>query len=133
MAATFTANSTADLVDANPGDGVCGANPAGDCTLRAAIMEANALGGVRVQNADALITFSTLADNGSGVNVSYFSFDGLNLVGISASVLQNATADNCRGDLPTSAGYNLLDDPGCAFTATGDLPECHRRTRPAAG
>jgi CSLREA domain-containing protein len=43
-AATFTVNSTADAVDTNPGDGVC-ADGSGNCTLRAAIMEANALPG----------------------------------------------------------------------------------------
>ncbi len=43
-AATFTVNSTVDAVDANPGDGVC-ATATGECTLRAAIMEANALPG----------------------------------------------------------------------------------------
>ena len=40
--ATFTIDSTADAVDANPGDGVC-ATGAGLCTLRAAIQEGNAL------------------------------------------------------------------------------------------
>jgi len=44
LAATFTVNSTADAVDANPGDGVCD-DGIGKCTLRAAIMEANALVG----------------------------------------------------------------------------------------
>ncbi len=44
QAATFTVNSTADAVDANPGDGVC-ATAGGVCTLRAAIMETNALPG----------------------------------------------------------------------------------------
>ena len=43
-AATFTVNSTADAVDVSPGDGAC-ATAAGDCTLRAAIQEANALAG----------------------------------------------------------------------------------------
>jgi hypothetical protein len=43
-AATFTVNSTADAVDAHPGDGVC-ADASGHCTLRAAVMEANALSG----------------------------------------------------------------------------------------
>lgn len=43
-AATFTVNSTADAVDATPGDGVC-ATATATCTLRAAIMEANALAG----------------------------------------------------------------------------------------
>ena len=38
---TLTVNSTADEVDASPGDGVC-ASASGACTLRAAIQEANA-------------------------------------------------------------------------------------------
>ncbi|MEW5989035.1 MAG: choice-of-anchor Q domain-containing protein, partial [Chloroflexota bacterium] len=42
--ATFTVNSTIDAVDANPGDGIC-ATAAGECTLRAAVQEANALAG----------------------------------------------------------------------------------------
>ncbi|WP_448605208.1 choice-of-anchor Q domain-containing protein [Thermoflexus hugenholtzii] len=44
MAATFTVNTTDDTADANPGDGVC-ADSLGRCSLRAAVMEANALGG----------------------------------------------------------------------------------------
>lgn len=43
-AATLTVNSTADAVDADPGDGTC-ATAAGACTLRAAVDEANALSG----------------------------------------------------------------------------------------
>jgi hypothetical protein len=43
-AATFTVNSTADAIDATPGDGVC-ATATGTCTLRAGVMEANALPG----------------------------------------------------------------------------------------
>jgi len=43
-AATFIVDSTADAVDAVPGDGVC-ATAGGACTLRAAIQEANALAG----------------------------------------------------------------------------------------
>lgn len=44
LAATFTVNNAADGVDVNPGDGIC-ATVGGFCTLRAAIMEANALAG----------------------------------------------------------------------------------------
>ncbi|HVO25627.1 MAG TPA: choice-of-anchor Q domain-containing protein [Candidatus Margulisiibacteriota bacterium] len=43
-AATFVVNSTADAVDVAPGDGVC-ATTVATCSLRAAIQEANALGG----------------------------------------------------------------------------------------
>lgn len=38
---TLTVNDTLDEVDMNPGDGVC-STEAGTCTLRAAVMEANA-------------------------------------------------------------------------------------------
>src|SRR5207248_11756751 len=37
---TYVVNSTADEPDADPADGVCG-TASGDCTLRAAIMQAN--------------------------------------------------------------------------------------------
>ena len=40
VAAVFTVNSTSDLPDASPGDGVCDAG-SGVCTLRAAVQEAN--------------------------------------------------------------------------------------------
>jgi CSLREA domain-containing protein len=45
-AVTFTVNSPSDVVDANPGNGVCETAPGNSiCTLRAAIQEANALSG----------------------------------------------------------------------------------------
>src|SRR5438105_15181467 len=50
VAATFTVNDTDDGIDAVPGDGVCLIPNRHTCTLRAAIMEANALPG-----ADAII------------------------------------------------------------------------------
>ncbi len=43
-AAVFPVDSTLDAVDASPGDGIC-ATGSGDCTLRAAVQEANALAG----------------------------------------------------------------------------------------
>ena len=44
--ATFLVNSTADAPDAVPGDGICGIGPLSlECTLRAAIQEANATPG----------------------------------------------------------------------------------------
>lgn len=39
---TFTVNSTGDAPDANPGNGTCQTAMTGECTLRAAIEEANA-------------------------------------------------------------------------------------------
>ncbi|MBV7456993.1 right-handed parallel beta-helix repeat-containing protein [Acidovorax sp. sif1233] len=45
QAATFVVDATADLIDPTPGDNICGTGAAGTCSLRAAIMEANALAG----------------------------------------------------------------------------------------
>ena len=42
---TFTVTSTLDKIDVAPGDGVCQTATPGECTLRAAIQEANALAG----------------------------------------------------------------------------------------
>src|SRR5262249_8540476 len=44
QSASFTANVLTDSVDAAPGDGIC-ADDSGRCSLRAAIMETNALPG----------------------------------------------------------------------------------------
>ena len=44
LGASFTVDATHDAVDASPGDGVC-ADAGGACTLRAAVMETNALPG----------------------------------------------------------------------------------------
>lgn len=52
VAASFTVGSEVDAVDANPGDGVC-ASAAGECTLRAAIQETNAMGGADTINVPA--------------------------------------------------------------------------------
>ncbi|WP_141692432.1 cadherin-like beta sandwich domain-containing protein [Paenibacillus pectinilyticus] len=43
-AATFTVNTTVDSVDSSPGNGIC-ADSNGQCSVRAALMEANALAG----------------------------------------------------------------------------------------
>ena len=52
MLAVFTVNSLLDTVDVNPGDGVA-ADAAGQTTLRAAIMEANAASGADTINLPA--------------------------------------------------------------------------------
>lgn len=47
-AATFNVNVTSDLDDVAPGNGVCSSFIADTCSLRAAIMEANALAGTDI-------------------------------------------------------------------------------------
>ena len=87
--ATFTVTSTADTVDAAPGDGVC-ADAAGLCTLRAAVQEANALAG-----ADTILlqpgTY-VLAIVGAG-NGSAASGD--------LDLTDDVTIDGARGSLAT--------------------------------
>ena len=53
MALIFTVTSTADTVDIFPGDGFCTTGAGVDCTLRAALQEANALGGAHTINVPA--------------------------------------------------------------------------------
>lgn len=57
--ATFNVNSTADALDAAPGNGACAA-AGGACTLRAAVMEANALAGSHTINVPAGLYLLTL-------------------------------------------------------------------------
>ena len=64
---TYTVNSTADTVDAVPGDFVC-ADAGGFCTLRAAIQEANAFSGSDMISLPAGLYVLTLA--GAGENLS---------------------------------------------------------------
>ncbi|MFQ5967888.1 MAG: choice-of-anchor Q domain-containing protein, partial [Acidimicrobiia bacterium] len=63
FAATFNVDSTADAVDAAPGDGIC-ATGGGQCTLRAAIQEANALAGADTINIPAGTYTLTIAGPG---------------------------------------------------------------------
>src|SRR5512135_1635365 len=68
LASTFTVNSTADVHDANAGDGIC-ETAAGNhiCTLRAAIEEANKHAGADVialqANATYLLSLTSTQDS----------------------------------------------------------------------
>lgn len=63
---TFTVDTTADTVDADPGDRVC-ADSNGKCSLRAAVMEANALGGgPRTIVLQAGTTYTLMLDTAAG-------------------------------------------------------------------
>lgn len=65
QAAAFTVNSTADAVDASPGDGSCETSTGnGVCTLRAAIQEANALAGADAINVPSGTYTLTIAGRG---------------------------------------------------------------------
>ena len=62
---TFTVDSNADTLDGNPGDGVC-LDSSGHCTLRTAVMEANAHAGadiINLSNFDPVLTRSGAGEN----------------------------------------------------------------------
>jgi CSLREA domain-containing protein len=65
--ATFTVNNLGDAADANPGNGAC-ATSGSVCTLRAAVQEANALGGTDMINISVTgtITLSSALPDLSG-------------------------------------------------------------------
>jgi CSLREA domain-containing protein len=87
FAATFNVNSVVDVVDANPGDGICRTAPGNTvCTLRAAIMETNALAGADTINLQANTTY-TLELPGTdnlGANGDLDVLDSVSIVGAGA-------------------------------------------------
>lgn len=68
-AAAFLVNSTADQLDANPGDGTC-ATASNTCTLRAAIQEANALPGDDQIDIQVFGTITLVGALGDDANLS---------------------------------------------------------------
>jgi predicted outer membrane repeat protein len=92
QAATFTVNLTTDAVDANTGDGVCDTNivSAGQqCTLRAAIQQANATVGVDD------IAFSLAGTNTINLTIGELQIIGsLNITGPGARLLTVRRAVN---------------------------------------
>jgi gliding motility-associated-like protein/CSLREA domain-containing protein len=64
--AQFVVDTSDDAIDINPGDGIC-ANENGDCSLRAAIMEANSTGAasdIFIPNGEYIIALGVTLENG---------------------------------------------------------------------
>ena len=91
-AATFVVNSTADAVDANPGDGVCD-DGHGNCTLRAAVMESNALAGADI------IDLSQINNPASPITLTRHGADESFVVGKSGKATVVLNHDASIGDL----------------------------------
>ena len=100
-AATFTVNSTVDSVDVNPGDGSC-ADSLGRCTLRAAIMEANASSSANTINVPAGTYTLTLGGADDEFNV-----DGAEQGTGDLDILNNDLTINGAG-----AGLTIIDGGG---------------------
>jgi CSLREA domain-containing protein len=106
-ATTFTVNSTVDLPDLNPGDGICNAGVA-LCTLRAAVMESNYLGGANVINVPAgtyTLTIGPYDDefNGAGATMESGDLDIMDLGAFLGSTLTSVTINGA------GSGVTIID------------------------
>jgi CSLREA domain-containing protein len=101
-AATFTVNITSDTVDATPGDGIC-ADAGGNCSLRAAIMETNALAGADAINVPA--GTYTLTIPGTGETAS--ATGDLNIMGDLTIIGAGGNADGNAADTIIQAGTGV--------------------------
>jgi CSLREA domain-containing protein len=117
--ATFVVNSTDDGADAAPGDGQC-RTASGVCTLRAAIMEANALPG-----ADSIVLGSgthTVLINGSNENLAATGdldvSDHLTITGAGAN---STTIIDRAGD---SRLFHVIGTPSLAFSGLTIRDNC---------
>jgi len=126
-AATFTVNSTADGPDVAPGNGACNA-AGGVCTLRAAVMEANALAGADVVQVGALHCQLTLIGGGDGAGDLDLTSD-LEIAGGGGVVTAAPGIDRV---LEVSAGTASVHDLTLRpLGATGN-PACLLATAPLA-
>ncbi|HTZ20794.1 MAG TPA: Ig-like domain repeat protein [Opitutaceae bacterium] len=134
-AATFTVNSTVDSVDVSPGNGVA-ADAANRCTLRAAIMEANALAGADTIILPAGIYQLTIA-NAGGVNEDNDAAGDLDINGPltitgagSATTIIEAGTNTANG-IDKVIAINPICTTGFSVTITGVTVRFGRNTQPA--
>jgi cysteine-rich repeat protein len=116
-AATFSVDTTVDAVDATPGDGVC-ATASGDCALRAATEEANALAGPDEIDLPAGLYLLTLAGppEDAGASGDLDVREGLRLIGAGATT----TIIDAGGATPVlEAGVSILPPPLAVLEIAG--------------
>lgn len=122
-AATFTVDTTADAHDDLPGDGVC-ADALGDCTLRAAVDEANALAGPDVVDIPAG-TYVLTTDWADGLGDA--TYDSLEVTsditfygaGMGLTVVSGNGEGPCFSFLGTAADPPLVDIYDMTITRGG--------------
>jgi CSLREA domain-containing protein len=119
-AATFTVDSTGDDHDADAGDGVCAA-ASGSCTLRAAIQEANALGGAHTIALPAgtfvaedlqILADVTFVGEGEDSTVSISSEGGESRTHVSVSSVSvgSGSTSEVRTEVSINSGSDNSDD-----------------------
>ncbi len=107
----FVVNSSVDLVDSAPGDGRC-QTARGTCTLRAAVMESNALPGASTVRLPAGTYILTLAGSGADAQGDLDVRDDLQLLGDGAATTLidgNGEAQNDRIFELTRERLHLVD------------------------
>jgi CSLREA domain-containing protein len=138
-AATFVVNDTDDLVDASPGDGDCDAG-GGECTLRAAIMESNALAGADVITLPSgvyTLTLeedlgsarggpTTLDDAGQSADLDILDFVTINGAGAASTIIQ-------AGTTPENGIDRVFDVAEAAGLTLSDVTVRHGRTDGTGG
>ncbi len=100
-AATFTVNSTGDTPDVDLGDGIC-ADASGMCTLRAAIMQANALGGTNV------IDLSQINDPNNPIILTISGTDETVEGSLGTGYQVVDTHDASKGDLNITSSLDII-------------------------
>jgi CSLREA domain-containing protein len=134
-AAKFLVNSTKDAVDIVPGDGVC-ATDTGECTLRAAIQEANALPGADIIQLPAgTYTLSIPGANEDAAATGDLDITGnltLQGAGANATIVDGAKLDRVFhlpttgvvviSDLTVTNGAVGTDAGGGIFNGLADQP-----------
>ena len=109
FAAGFTVNSTADTQDLSPGDGTC-KDFSGNCSLRAAVMEANALAdGVVIYLPAGTYSFTSLANpfEDDAANGDLDIKSTLTIVGQGATTIIDAAARDRVIQIHAGANLNL--------------------------
>jgi len=106
-ATTFTVNTTVDLPDVNPGDGICNTGVA-TCSLRAAITESDFIGGTNVINVPSgtyTLTLGPFDDEFNGLGASPDSGD-LDICDFSAFSLPQLISVTING---AGAGTTIIN------------------------
>ncbi len=129
----FIAESTVDLPDENPGDGICRARLRTDtyaCTLRAAIMESNAhpdANTIRLRSGEYAVSHPVLPDRpeGSGGPLLITSAVRIAGEGAAATLVSGAmlsprrTVFIVRGDAVVISGITIRDGGGVSHNGGG--------------
>jgi len=132
QAATFNVNSTLDVADINPGNGICETAPGnGTCTLRAAIQETNALpgaDGITLPTNTYLLTIvselgitSSLTITGSGASSTIIDGNksvrpNSRVLGVGSGIIVNISGVTIRNGRTAGVGGGISNSGALTLT-----------------